>query len=150
MGNYQGLDFDREELSAAMRQGYANLIAFVTTPEFNAVHDEMRSLPQNERPRFVRTVLLEPTELARRGVVIPEDIMIQASSFGDRRPTLFAVKTWLPEKFHQAWENVNITFDNEYDDQKVHRNPEKAWRHPLPVALQEDLLSRGVDLETVP
>ena len=38
-------------------------------------------------------------ERAARGFTVPEGILIQASAFGDRRPTLFAVKKFLLKKF---------------------------------------------------
>jgi hypothetical protein len=149
MAPYPGLDFDRDELSAIMRQYYDRLIAFVTTPQFKAIHQELYSLPSEDRPRFVQTVILQPTELAKRGIIVPKGILIQTSAFGDRRPTLFAVKIFLPEKFHKAWENVNITFDNEYEDNQVSKDPQMAWRPPLPVELQNSLISKGADLESV-
>ncbi|WP_175948741.1 hypothetical protein [Burkholderia pyrrocinia] len=147
--NYANLDFGREELAAAMREHYDKLIAFVSTPEFKSVHAELRRLPPTKRPEFVNAVLMQPQELARRGIVVPEGILIQLSAFGDRRPTLFAVKIFLPEKFHKAWENVNITFDNEFPDESVSRAPEKAWRCPLPVELQSAALSNGDDLDLI-
>lgn len=147
---YEGLAYGRTELAEAMRQTYAELIAFVTQPAFAAVYNELWSLPWQERPGFVRRVVLQPAELKRRGVEIPKGILIQASAFGDRRPTLFAVKKFLPKKFHNAWENVNLTFDNEYDDADISREPLVAWRKPLPVSLQDALISAGADLETVP
>jgi hypothetical protein len=149
MTAYQGLDFDREELSAAMRKNYDRIIAFVTTPEFKDLHRELRGMPPAERPAFVERVLLEPAELVKRGISVPEDVLIQTSAFGDRRPTLFAVKIFLPSKFHRAWENTNLTFDNEFVDEQVSRDPEMAWRRPLPVALQSSLIARGADLDSV-
>lgn len=149
MTAYPGLDFDREELSAAMRHNYNRIIAFITTPEFQALDRELRSLAPPDRPHFVRTVVLQPTELAKRGIVVPDDFLIQTSAFGDRRPTLFAIKIFLPEKFHKAWENTNFTFNNEYEEEQVTRDPDKAWRPPLRVDLQNALISQGVDLESV-
>jgi len=149
MSTYPGLDFDREDLSAAMRQNYDRLIAFVTTPEFKALHDELRSLSPTERPNFVKTVILQPLELAKRGIVVPDDFLIQTSAFGDRRPTLFAIKIFLPSKFHRAWENTNLTFDNEYPDEQVSREPDKAWRPPLTVEVQNALISKGRDLNSL-
>src|SRR5436190_20293634 len=103
---YPGLNFDREELSAVMRSTYDEIIDFITTPAFRAVYDELCGLPETERIGFVNHVVLQPEELAKRGVNVPEGILIQASAFGDRRPTLFAVKKFLPPKYHGAWENV--------------------------------------------
>lgn len=147
---YEGLDFDREELAAAMRTAYDELIEFVTTPEFRAVHAELMSLPLQDRPGFVMKVLLRPEELGKRGVQVPEEILIQTSAFGDRRPTLFVVKKFLPAKFHGAWENVNITFDNPFEDNEISRDPKECWRLPLPVPLQNAALAGGVDLQALP
>ncbi len=147
---YPGLAYGKSELAAAMRQTYDELIAFVTQPAFQAVYKELRELPATERAEFVNKVLLRSEELARRGVRVHPGILIQTSAFGDRRPTLFAVKKFLPVKFHDAWENVNLTFDNEYDDEDVSRDPAVAWRKPLPVGLQNALIGANIDLESAP
>jgi len=147
---YRGLDFGPEELSAAMRKTYDEIIDFVTTPEFRALHRELMSLPRRDRPAFVGRVVVRPEELAKRGINVPEGILLETSAFGDRRPTLFVVKKYLPLKYHQAWENVNITFDNEYDDDKITRAPEASWRPPLPVAMQNAALAADMDLESLP
>jgi hypothetical protein len=147
---YASFGFCREELAAAMRSAWDELIQFVTTPAFKAVHEELMTLPEPDRPGFVARVLLSREELQRRGVDVPADILIQTSAFGDRRPTLFAVKKLLPTKYHAAWQNVNITVDNKYSDDQVSRDPSTAWRPPLPVALQNAALAGGLDLETLP
>jgi hypothetical protein len=147
---YPGLDFDQDELTAAMREGYDDLIAFITRPAFQALHAELMALPATERPGFVSSVILSPDELAARGIDVPEGILIQASAFGDRRPTLFAVKKFLPKKFHKAWENVNWTFSNDFNIEDIRRDPENAWRPPLPVSLQNALMSADQALESVP
>jgi hypothetical protein len=144
---YPGLDFDKREIAAAMREAYDLIIDFITTPEFKALHAELMSLPLTSRPDFVRRVILEEDELAKRGITIPPRILIQRSAFGDRRPTLFVVKVFLPKRFHSAWENVNFTFDNDYSDPSVSRDPDLAWRPPLPVGLQSNLMSLGQDLQ---
>lgn len=148
--NYPGLAYGKSELAAAMRQTYDELIAFVTQPAFQAVYKELRELPVTNRPAFVNTVLLRPGELEKRGVRVPAEILIQTSAFGDRRPTLFAVKKFLPTKFHDAWENVNLTFDNEYEDEDVSRDTAIAWRKPLPVGLQSALIASDIELESAP
>jgi hypothetical protein len=147
---YPGLAYGKSELAAAMRQTYDELIEFVTQPAFQAVYNELRKLPATERPAFVNKVLLRPEELERRGVRVPPGILIQTSAFGDRRPTLFAVKKFLRVEFHDAWENVNLTFDNEYDDKDVSRDLTVAWRKPLPVGLQNALIGSNIDLESAP
>jgi hypothetical protein len=147
---YPGLAYGKSELAAAMRQTYDELIAFVTQPAFQAVYKELWELPATERPTFVNKVLLRPEELEKRGVRVPPEILIQTSAFGDRRPTLFAVKKFLPAKFHDAWENVNLTFDNEYNDEEVSRDPAVTWRKPLPVVLQNALIASNIDLNSAP
>ncbi|WP_327090277.1 hypothetical protein OIE66_06540 [Nonomuraea sp. NBC_01738] len=133
-----------------MRETYDELIEFVSTAEFQQVHSDLMSLPENERPEFVQKVFLNPEKLCSRGVVTPPGILIQMSAFGDRRPTLYAVKKFLPKKYHAAWENVNLTFSNDYDDSAISKDPEIAWRAPLPVALQNELIAQGINLESVP
>jgi hypothetical protein len=148
--NYEGLDFSREELVAAMREYYEELLDFISTPPFPSIYREMMALPPQDRPRFVSEVILRREELERRGVKVSEGILIQTSAFGDRRPTLFCVKKYLPTKFHKAWENVNLTFFNEFNEEDVPNDIESSWRPPLPVALQQALLASGVDLNSVP
>lgn len=147
---FAGLDFSRTELANVMRAYYDDLIAVVAQEPFQRFYFEMMALPQSERPKFIASHLFDPIGRASRGIHIPGDVLLQTSAFGDRRPTLFALKKMLPEKFSVAWENVNLTFDNEYDDSTVPRDPEGAWRAPLPVALQNAMLSRGEDLQSLP
>jgi hypothetical protein len=130
------LPTDYQSLYQACRAAYDDLIAFVTTPEFRAAHDEMVRLDPRDRPAFVKRVFLDDRELLARGIKRPDDVMIQRSAFGDRRPTLFAVKKWLPSELQMFWENVNITFDNEYDDASIARDA-TAWKPPVPVDVQD-------------
>jgi len=97
----------------------------------------------------VQEVLLDAALLRERGVHVPEGILIQRSAFGDRRPTLFCVKKYLPKKFHSAWENVNLTFDAA-DDNSVTRDPAECWRHPIRPDIQAALLAAGLALEDLP
>jgi len=130
---------------------YDEIINFVTSDPFKAVYEELMSLEPTQRPKFVADVLLDDRELAKRGVVRPPGLLILRSAFGDRRPTLFCVKKWLPSDLHMFWENVNITFDNHYDDAAIPRD-ESAWRPPLPVPLQHEYLSgnlRESDVEAI-
>jgi len=148
--NYKGLDFGPEELSSVMLSHYDELLAFVSTPSFRALYKELMELAPQDRPEFVTNVLLRRDELERRQVTIPDGILIQTSAFGDRRPTLFAVKKFLPQKYHGAWENANLSFFNDFKDDDISRDPALAWRPPLPVGLQNYLLAKGIHLEEVP
>jgi hypothetical protein len=143
-------DFTTAELIAAMRAGYDSLIEFVTSAPFRRVYGELRSLDEVQREVYVRTVMLNREQLRNRGVVVPEGILIQRSAFGDRRPTLFCVKTYLPRRFHSAWENVNLTFDRDYSDSAVSRAPEDCWRRPVRPDIQALLLAAGLSPEEIP
>ncbi|MBN9552311.1 MAG: hypothetical protein J0H31_26490 [Alphaproteobacteria bacterium] len=131
MSNYHNLTYGPTDLQTVMHERYAKLIAFVTTSQFRTVIDELFALHPNSRPAYVQRVLLDPLELEKRGIVVPEGILIQRSAFGDRRPTLFAVKHFLPDGFRDVWENVNLTFDNEYAETDVSRERDDCWRSPL-------------------
>lgn len=146
---YDGLAYGKEELEAVMRSHYAEIIEFVTTPEFRSAMEEMTSLLPEERPNFVYDVLLNDDELAKRGIRRPNGLLIQRSAFGDRRPTLFVVKKFLPEKYKNVWQNVNITFDNAFLDESVSRDPATSWRPPLPVELQAAAMAKGMPLENI-
>lgn len=146
---YKHLSYGQNELASAMRETYNDLIDFVTTPAFKAIMTEFGGLNSTDRPAFVLSVLLNKEELARRGVNVPEGVLIQRSAFGDRRPTLFCVKKFLPEKYSDVWQNVNLTFDNLFPDESVGRTPEIAWRAPLPVELQAVAMAEGKNLEEV-
>lgn len=148
--NYPGLDFGSDELRLVMRRTYDELIAFSATPGFRKLHFELMDKPVKDRMAFVLDVILSEEERRNRGVETPEGILFQTSAFGDRRPTLYVIKKFLPERYHGAWENVNITFDNPYTDEEVSRDPAMAWRAPLPVALQSMALSRSIPLDRLP
>lgn len=146
---YNNLSYGQSELAQAMREAYDEIIAFIATPEFSQIMEEFSELQSQQRPGFVASILLDDDELARRGVTRPQDILIQRSAFGDRRPTLFVVKKFLPERFRDVWQNVNITIDDFFVDSAVSRAPEIAWRQPLPVGLQAEVMANGGDLEHV-
>lgn len=148
--NYDELEFGREELSSVMRTYYEELLEFISTPEFRSLYCELMELAAEDRPDFVVNVVLNLEERERRGITVPDGILLQTSAFGDRRPTLFAVKKFLPRKYFGAWENVNLTFFNEFSDDEISRDPTIAWRPPLPTALQNALLKKGRNLEDVP
>ncbi|WP_411958314.1 hypothetical protein [Paracoccus homiensis] len=130
-----------------MREHYDKIIDFITTDSFKQLMLEMSTLSAIERPKFVAEVLINSDELKSRGVIVPDGILIQRSAFGDRRPTLFAVKHFLPDEYADVWQNVNITFDNEYVDSQVARDRETCWRKPLKPSEQASLMAEGQSLE---
>jgi hypothetical protein len=144
---YSRLAYSQADLQRVMREHYDKIIDFVTSPPFKALMLEMSEMSHTERPGFVAGVLLDDSELMRRGVIVPDGILIQRSAFGDRRPTLFAVKHFLPDGFNDVWQNVNITFDNEYLDGEVPRTRDVCWRPPLEPARQAVAMARNAPLE---
>ena len=144
---FDELSYTQSELQHVMRVHYDKIIDFITSDSFISTMEEMSEMSHLERPRFVSDVLLSKDELFKRGIEIPEGILIQRSAFGDRRPTLFAVKHFLPEKYSDVWQNVNITFDNEFVDSAISRERSKCWRPPLNPALQAEKMALGECLE---
>jgi hypothetical protein len=92
-------------------EAIAELREFTETPQFQRVLAEMDALSFEERDLFVRRHLLVPGELERLGITPPEGILIQRSSFGDGRPTVFAVVKYLPNDYRK----VTITYDHRED-----------------------------------
>jgi len=119
-----------EQIRAAMADGYRRMFAVAQTPQFRALLRELEALAPRERPAFVANVLLDSQELARRGVVLPDGVLLVRSAFGDRRPTLFCLKVYMPAHLQRYWQNVNLTFDNEGPPAEE-LAPAIAWRRPL-------------------
>lgn len=132
-----------EDLRKVMRKTYDELIEFVTTDNFKSVLDELYGLPEIQRPNYVNSIILNKDKLLERGVDVPEDILIQRSSFGDLRPTLFVVKKYLPDEYKIAWENVNLTFDQKHDSSSCSQE-EKSWKTPLPMEVQAALTAMNI------
>ncbi len=94
-----------------LRDSFVGLTEFVGRPEFVGLMEDLYELPQEQRRRFVDEVVMDPEERRRRGIVEPDGILVQRSTFADGRPTLFCVSKTLPpgHGFHK----VTVTFDNE-------------------------------------
>lgn len=146
---YDQLSYTHQELKKVMREHYDKIIDFVTSAPFECVMESLSDLNSTERPSFVHDVLLDNDALKARGVDVPEGILIQRSAFGDRRPTLFVVKHFLPDKYTDVWQNVNITFDNEYVDESISRSKDVCWRAPLSPDQQAKDMANGRELESV-
>ena len=136
------------DLKNVIRQNYDSLIDFVVSTPFKALVDQLYELPIPDRATFVRNVLLDSEELKRRGVDVPTGILIQRSSFGDGRPTLFVVKKYLPKDYQVAWENVNLTFDIAHNLEEV-RSGSDAWRKPIPWEVQAALYAMNLTSEDI-
>lgn len=145
----QPLDkFCKTTLFAAMRSAYDELLNFAGRPEFQILLDELYSLPPHLRPSFVNEVIMDAEKMAERGLAPPDGILIQRSSFGDRRPTLFCIKKYIDERLQTHWQNVNLTFDNIYEGPEVPRGSD-AWRRPLPFGVQQALVANLITAEEI-
>jgi hypothetical protein len=96
----------RDEITKALKR----VVDFAQTEPFRQVLSEMMSIPPHDRAQFVLDVWLSPAQLRRRGLDVPDDLIIQRSAFGDDRPTLFCVTKHLPKGL--GWSKVTVTIDN--------------------------------------
>ena len=145
--NYADLNFSQKDLVQAFESCYIDIIEFVTQDVFQELFSKMMKLDTTERPQFVNEVWLNKQYLLEKGLKFSEGILIQTSAFGDRRPTLFVVKKFLPEKFHSVWENANLTFNNDFVNEEVPNDLDHSWRLPLNVSVQNAILSNGYNLQ---
>lgn len=93
--------------AAETRQSLLDITHFCRSDAFRHVLRELYDLDGPGRTAFVRDVLLDRDELASRGVILPEDMVLQRSAFADRRPTLFCVS----KPLSVGGAKVTITFD---------------------------------------
>ncbi len=135
-------------IAREMKAGYERLFRVIQTTEFQAVLEKVYGLPLSERPGFVKEYLLSEEGRRSLGLLLPPDVLLLRSTFGDRRPTLFCLKTYLPDECQAPWQNVNVTFDIAYDDREVPKD-ERAWRLGLPFDVQAALMSSGFSVDEV-
>lgn len=140
--------FSKTVLLDALKSSYMELLEFASKSQFQMLLDELYALVPTDRPQFVSSVIMNPEKMAARGLTPPLGVLIQRSSFGDRRPTLFCIKKYIEEHLQTHWQNVNITFDNLYEDEDVPRGVD-AWRVPLPFDLQQALVAGSLSKEQI-
>jgi hypothetical protein len=102
---------------AVIRESVHKIGQFVCRPEFQALVDELFSLDEKARPNFVLNVILNEEERRSRGIVVPDGMIIQRSTFADNRPTLFCITQRVP--LARPWDKVTITFDNPLPDKSA-------------------------------
>ncbi|WP_433890219.1 hypothetical protein [Streptomyces sp. CA-111067] len=101
-------DVDLETRRRWMLDALMDIYEYARTPGFQAVLAEMNEIPTLEdKVLFVRTVLLSPEELGRRGIAPPEGVVVQRSRFADDRPTVFCLVKYLPDPTTK----MTLTFD---------------------------------------
>lgn len=99
----------RDAVQKEAREGLEEIRDFIITDEFISLLGKLYDLPPEDRDSYVRTILLDPVELRKRGVRTPDGIKIQRSQFGDHRPTIFCVTKLMSDGVRK----VTYTFDNE-------------------------------------
>ncbi|HEY0153941.1 MAG TPA: hypothetical protein VGB92_18155 [Longimicrobium sp.] len=105
---------DATQLARHVQQALEDITQFVVSPPFERVLAEFAAVPREQRSLFIRSVLINPEELERRGVQIPEGLTVQRSAFEDDRPTLFCVTKYLPD-MGTAKKKVTVTFDDGWE-----------------------------------
>lgn len=105
---------DGQQLANNIQAALDDISTFIATPAFQKVLVEFSATPTARRGHFVRSVLINREELARRGVQVPEDLTIQRSAFEDDRPTLFCITKYLPD-MGAARKKVTVTFDETWE-----------------------------------
>ena len=130
-----------QRIKSEMLLGYEQLLDFASSSSFQRLLAELYDRPAEERPTFVIDVILDEDERRKRDVHVPHDILVLRSAFGDRRPTLFCLKKYLPVELHGYWQNVNITFDNPSEEELT--SEQLAWRKPLPAGVQAAVIAAG-------
>lgn len=98
------------QLGRWIAEGLAEIKAYVESAPFQRMLAELRRVPPGSRDLYVRTVLLNRDELARRGLEPPDGLTVQRSEFHDQRPTVFCVSKPLPREC-TVWRRVTYTFD---------------------------------------
>lgn len=98
------------EFTRRLADGLETLKEYMNSEPFQRMLDEARPLDRAGRDLFVRSVLLNDAELARRGATPPEGVVVQRSEFGDHRPTWFCLSKFLPDG--TMWKRVTLTFDH--------------------------------------
>lgn len=99
-------------VQSVIREALGSVHTVVQSEQFQSMLREFWRLAPSDRADFVDQVLLNPTELRLRfDLVLPDDVLLQRSSFADGRPTLFCLCKHL-EQPAGGWQKVTITFDN--------------------------------------
>lgn len=102
-------ELTREAVQQEARAGLEQIRDLITTDEFVKVLVELYDLDPADRDEYVRKVLLDPVEVAERGISVPDGVKIQRSQFGDQRPTIFCVTKLMSDGVRK----VTYTFDSD-------------------------------------
>lgn len=102
------------EFQKEMKNSLLQITKFVNTESFQHMLQNLYDLPKEDRMSFVNDIILNPEELSRRQIHVPDDMIIQKSMFGDGRPTLFCVTNLLAD----PTEKVTFTFYQDPNDMK--------------------------------
>lgn len=106
----EALPESRAIIQSTIRQNLEEIKAFVATPEVQRLLEDLYALPEADRPQFVLDVVMDAEARARRGIIVPDNMVIQRSAFADGRPTLFCVSKLIPLAY--PWRKVTVTFDS--------------------------------------
>lgn len=106
---------DKDEMLSVLEE----INAFTETKAFTSLVSELKSIPdRNSKYEFVRNVIINKKEQLKRGINVPEGMLIQRSYFSDNRPTLFCVVKYLKD----GKRKMTITFDDDLPKEMLTRN----------------------------
>lgn len=115
MKNQQKPLLDRDEMLSVLEE----INVFTETKEFKSLVDELKGIPERDaKYQFVRNVVINKAEQEKRGIFVPDGMLIQRSYFTDDRPTLFCVVKYLKD----GKRKMTITFDDDIPKEMLTRN----------------------------
>jgi hypothetical protein len=101
-----GVQFDPTKYNES-KSILAYLKTFASKSEFQLLLQELYSKSGDARSKFVHDVIINPGEIAKRGIIVPNDIIIQRTAFADNRPTLFCLTKYKADGITK----LTITYD---------------------------------------
>lgn len=102
-----GFKFDAQKY----QEGKAILLylrEFASDDRFQKLLSQLYALPAEQRNAFVKSSIINTESLAKSGLSVPKDIIIQRSAFSDNRPTLFCLTKYRAD----GKTKLTITFDS--------------------------------------
>lgn len=78
-----GAELTREDLAEKMLAYYSDLLDVCFMNEFQQLFQQMKALPERDRPQYVEDVFLDERTLEEQGVDVPDDVLILRRSSSD-------------------------------------------------------------------
>lgn len=105
---------DQNSLRSALTNAYEDLRIFFNSLKFQELLSELNNLPEDLKTSFVKDVILNSTERKKRGLVVPDDILIEISTFRNGRKSYFCIRKRVFDRF-----NAVITYPSASHSQNI-------------------------------